>query len=81
MIKPSMSHAVDRNHLNELLVKYYQNLEKLRDEAPFYQWFDDLSEGEQKTISGIMEKLDLPAPREYSSAAYILIDIDRVTHL
>tara|TARA_R110000737_G_scaffold316623_1_gene327000 strand:+ start:510 stop:701 length:192 start_codon:yes stop_codon:yes gene_type:complete len=26
MIKPTMSHALDKNHLNELLVKYYENL-------------------------------------------------------
>lgn len=25
-IKPTMSHAADKEHLNELLVKYYQDL-------------------------------------------------------
>ncbi len=25
-IKPTMSHAVDKEHLNELLIKYYQDL-------------------------------------------------------
>ncbi len=81
MIKPTMSHAVNRSHLNELLVKYYEKMEKLNKEAPFYQWFDDLFTDEQKTIIEIMNKCGLSSPREYESAVDILIEIDRVTYL
>ena len=32
-IRPTMSHAVDKNHLNELLVKYYRDLASEYDQA------------------------------------------------
>lgn len=81
MIKPTMSWVMDKNHLNEMLVKYYEDREKLINDAPFYQWFDDLGDGDQKVITNMLDKCGLGLPREYDSAADILIDIDRVTYL
>lgn len=81
MIKPTMNHAVDINHLNHLLVKYYEKLEKSQKDAPFYQWFDDLFTDEQKTIIRLMNGCGLSSsPREYESAVDVLIDIERVTY-
>ena len=42
-------------------------------------WFDDLYSGSQKEIISLTEEHNLAHPREYGSAADILLDIRRVS--